>query len=199
MAVWAGMISMMSCGLKVRQPCLPLFGPLHYRRAHWHAIVVVLLFLLLLLLLLVVVVVFLLMVLQRMLLNPPLLLLVRLRASSQVGNSPSMLTIASLGDNVGSLGGGLPLIVNVVGAGVAAAGLDLASVSVSVGGLPCPLTGYSAGSDATTAQVTCRTPAATPGMAVAEYWNMGSPGTAPATFVPFEALYGPPGASQQRA
>jgi hypothetical protein len=172
----------------VRRPCLPLFRPLRYRRTHWRAVVIVLLLLLLLLF-----------VLQRMLLNPPFLLLVRLRASSQVGNSPSTLTIASLGDNVGSLGGGLPLIVNVGGAGVAAAGLNLASVSVSVGGLPCPLTGYTAGSDAATAQVTCRTPAATPGMAVAEYWNVGSPATAPAAFLPFEALYGPPGASQQRA
>ncbi len=128
--------------------------------------------------------------------QPTLPSCVLLQALLQVGNFSSTLTIASLSGNVGSLGGGLPLTVNVGGAGVAAAGLNLSSMSVSVGGLPCPLTGYTAGSR-TTAQLTCRAPAATPGMAVAEYWNLGSPGTVPETYVPFEALYGPPGASQQ--
>ena len=104
----------------------------------------------------------------------------------QVSNFTNGPIITSLSGNVGSLGGGLPLTVNIGGAGLPTG--PNTSVVVSVGGLPCPVLG-----SVTATQLTCRAPAATPGTALAEYWNIGDPGYIPASGVPMEAAYGPPG------
>ena len=104
-------------------------------------------------------------------------------------------TVTSLSGNIGSLGGGLPLTVNVGGLGLPLTGIGSggsASISVSVGGLPCPLIGNVTG----TSQLTCRAPAAAQGTVMAEYWNTAAmvSGYVPLNNVPLESLFGPPGA-----
>ena len=77
-------------------------------------------------------------------------------------------SVSSLSGNVGSLAGGLPLAINIGGAGLPP-GLDATSLSVTVGGLACPLIG----SATSPTQVLCSAPAAPQGYGVAEYYYLG--------------------------
>jgi hypothetical protein len=109
---------------------------------------------------------------------------------AQVGVFTYLPTITALSGNVGSLGGGTLLTLSVGGAGLAGIANSSSAVSVSMGGLPCPLVDSPSAS-----QVVCAAPAFPVGMALIEYWvvpmvDYGSPFAS--TVPDFESL-GPPG------
>ncbi|PNG99189.1 hypothetical protein TSOC_015039, partial [Tetrabaena socialis] len=77
-------------------------------------------------------------------------------------------TISALADNAGSLAGGLPLTVNVGGAGLATGPNNSTANVVTIAGLVCPIISVDSAS-----QLHCRAPSIN-GFVSAEYWNMGS-------------------------
>ncbi|EFJ47176.1 hypothetical protein VOLCADRAFT_92353 [Volvox carteri f. nagariensis] len=76
-------------------------------------------------------------------------------------------SIDSVTSNVGSLAGGLPLVLSVGGAGLAVGPDNLTANAITIADLPCPILSVK---DRT--EVTCRAPGIN-GYVSAEYWNLG--------------------------
>ena len=79
----------------------------------------------------------------------------------------STFAVTSLSGNVGSLAGGTALSLNIGGAGLPA-GLPASAVSVTVGGVRCPLLG-----NPTSSQVMCQAPPIPAGAAFVDGWSFG--------------------------
>ncbi|GIM05166.1 hypothetical protein Vretimale_9611 [Volvox reticuliferus] len=76
-------------------------------------------------------------------------------------------SISGLTSNVGSLAGGLPLVLTVGGAGLAVGPNNLTTNVVTIADLPCPILSVT-----NRTELVCRTPGIN-GYVFAEYWNLG--------------------------
>ncbi|EFJ47178.1 hypothetical protein VOLCADRAFT_92358 [Volvox carteri f. nagariensis] len=76
-------------------------------------------------------------------------------------------SIDRLTRNVGSLAGGLPLVLSVGGAGLAVGPDNLTANAITIADLPCPILSVK-----NRTEVTCRAPGMN-GYVFAEYWNLG--------------------------